>query len=388
MPEWPATLDVAALVTAGWRPTPFRQFILKIHSRCDLACAYCYVYEQADQSWRARPRHMSREIAKLTAGRIAEHVTAHRLDAVQVVLHGGEPLLAGPERIGELVRLLRAEIPARVDVVAQSNGTLLTERYLDLFAGLDLGVGVSLDGTAEAHDRWRRTADGRGSHHRVAAALERLNSPAYRRLFRGLLCAVDPANDPVETYRALLAFDPPTIDFLLPHATWGAPPVRASATPYADWLIEIFAHWYATRPTAVRLFDEILLLWLGGASATEQVGLSPAAMVVVETDGEIEQSDILKVAYPGAPSTGLHVRDDSFDKALRGAGVAARQIGVLALAEECVACPVGQVCGGGHYAHRYRPGRGFRNPSVYCPDLLRLIMHIGDTVRADLKESR
>ncbi|MEV0582830.1 FxsB family cyclophane-forming radical SAM/SPASM peptide maturase [Nonomuraea sp. NPDC050310] len=375
-------------MTDGWRPTPFRQFILKIHSRCDLACAYCYVYEQADQSWRGRPKRMSHDVAKLTSARIAEHVLTHDLDSVEIILHGGEPLLAGPDSIGELVRLLRAEIPARVDVVTQTNGTLLTERFLDLFAELDLGVGVSLDGTAEAHDRWRRTADGRGSHHKVAAALERLGSPAYRHLFRGLLCAVDTANDPIETYEALLAFDPPTIDFLLPHATWADPPVRAAATPYADWLIEIFTRWYGTRPAGVRLFDEILLLLLGGASATEQVGLSPAAMVVVETDGEIEQSDILKVAYAGAPGTGLHVRDDSFDEALRRPGVVARQLGRLALAEQCTNCPVGRVCGGGHYAHRYRPGSGFRNPSVYCPDLLRLITHIGDTVRADLKEPR
>lgn len=384
VPEWPATLDVAALVTGGWRPTPFRQFILKIHSRCDLACAYCYVYEHADQSWRDRPRRMTPDTVKLAASRIAEHVETHGLASVEIVLHGGEPLLAGPEWTGDLVRTLHAEIPARVEVVTQTNGTLLDDRFLDLFAELDVGVGVSLDGTAEAHDRWRRTPDGRGSHARVAAALERLASPRYQRLFRGLLCAADPANDPIETYRALLAFAPPEIDFLLPHATWAAPPVRTTTTPYADWLIAIFDEWYRARPAGVRLFDEILLLLLGGASTTEQVGLSPAAMVVVETDGQLELSDILKVAYPGAPSTGLHLLRDSFDDALLLPGVAARQIGASALAEQCAACPVRNVCGGGHYAHRYRPGSGFRNPSVYCPDLLRLITHIGDVVRADV----
>ena len=32
-----------------------RQFLLKVHSRCNLACDYCYVYQHADQSWRTRP---------------------------------------------------------------------------------------------------------------------------------------------------------------------------------------------------------------------------------------------------------------------------------------------------------------------------------------------
>jgi uncharacterized protein len=43
------------------------------------------------------------------------------------------------------------------------------------------------------------------------------------------------------------------------------------------------------------------------------------------------------------------------------------------------------VCGGGHYAHRYRPGRGFANPSVYCPDLIRLIGHIRERVQIDIE---
>jgi uncharacterized protein len=51
--EWPATLDVVALRAEGWAPVPFQEFIVKIHSRCDLACDYCYMYEMADQSWRA-----------------------------------------------------------------------------------------------------------------------------------------------------------------------------------------------------------------------------------------------------------------------------------------------------------------------------------------------
>jgi uncharacterized protein len=47
----------------------------------------------------------------------------------------------------------------------------------------------------------------------------------------------------------------------------------------------------------------------GGAADTEVVGLGPARMVVIETDGSIEQADTLKAAYDGAPATGLHVGD-------------------------------------------------------------------------------
>lgn len=388
VPEWPATLDVEQLLEEGWRPTPFREFVLKINSRCDLKCRYCYMYEMADQSWRSQPRRMSARTVADVAARIAEHAETHALPSVQIVLHGGEPLLAGPEFIRGLVTAVRARTPARVDVYLQTNGVLMDAGFLKLFDELDIRVGVSLDGDATAHDRHRVRPNGRGSHEAVVRALQELTSEPFRHLFSGLLCTIDPRNPPVDTYHALLRFEPPAIDFLLPHGNWSAPPPgrvpRAPETPYGDWLIAIFDRWYPSGPpTRIRLFHEIMKLLLGGRSATEQVGLSPVAVAVVETDGGIQQSDVLKSAYDGAAETGLHVSRDSFDQALRLPWVAARQIGARALSEQCASCRIHQVCGGGLYAHRYHAGRGFREPSVYCPDLYRLITHIRRRLRAD-----
>nr|MDT0526727.1 FxsB family radical SAM/SPASM domain protein [Streptomyces sp. DSM 41633] len=78
---------------------PFREFVLKVHSRCDLACDHCYVYEHADQSWRTRPKTISDEAVSWTARRLAEQAATHALPSVAVILHGGEPLLAGPARL-------------------------------------------------------------------------------------------------------------------------------------------------------------------------------------------------------------------------------------------------------------------------------------------------
>lgn len=125
-------------------------------------------------------------------------------------------------------------------------------------------------------------------------------------------------------------------------------------------------------------------LLLGGTSRSELVGTTPSSLIVIETDGSIEQADTLKSAYDGAPVTGLHIDCDPFDAALRLPAIVARQLGLNALAECCTACSLRQVCGGGLYPHRYRSGEGFRNPSVYCPDLFRLIVHIRERVVADL----
>lgn len=380
----------------GWKPTPFRDFVLKIHSRCDLSCQYCYMYQMVDQSWRSRPKRMSHETIAQLRDRIVEHVRNHSLESIRLILHGGEPLLAGKDLIRHTVTTIRDALGPGVDtgVTIQTNGVLLDAAHLKLFDELDIRVSVSLDGDADAHNRHRRKANGDGSHAAVVRGLEQLTSPTFQHLFSGLLCTIDPRNSPLSTYEALLRFKPPAIDFLLPHGNWTAPPpgrvIGSTETPYGDWLAAVFDRWYRLprQETWIRLFGEIMSLLLGSHSATEEIGLSPVALVVVETDGSIEQADSLKSAYKGAPATGLHVGRHSFDEALRLPAIVDRQIGKQALSANCLSCRIHEVCGGGLYAHRYRAGNGFDNPSVYCPDLLRIINHIRNAVGPDIAALR
>ncbi|MGW0531602.1 radical SAM protein [Streptomyces sp. NPDC003032] len=118
-----ATLDPAA-----HRPVPFRQFVLKVHGRCNLDCSYCYVYRSPDASWRERPARADTTVMRRTAARVAEHVTRHRLPRIRIEPHGGEPLLTGPDAAIAYAREVRDAVPAdcRVTATVQTNGTLLT----------------------------------------------------------------------------------------------------------------------------------------------------------------------------------------------------------------------------------------------------------------------
>ena len=381
-----------ARLAAGWVPYPIHSFVLKVHSRCDLACDYCYMYRSQDRSWRTQPRTMAPATLERTAERIAEHLSAHGLTEAGVVLHGGEPLLAGDSALTRTVRALRAAVGDRVrlHLSLQTNGIRLTSQRLDLCGELGLRIGVSTDGGRAAHDRHRRGADGRGSHARVEAALRLLASEPYRPLFGALLCTIDLRNDPVRTYEDLLTHRPPAIDFLLPLGTWHTPPPgldpAGRRTPYADWLWSVFERWYAApaKETSVRLLDDLMALLLGTTPQTEALGLAPVRYAVVETDGSLAQDDTLRTAYEGATRTGLDIWHHSFDTLLHHPGVAARQWGAEGLCAQCRACPLHRVCGGGHYATRYRRETGFANPSVYCGELAELIGRVRGRLEGDL----
>ena len=387
---WPyRDLDIAKLSATGWRPTPFHDLVLKVHQRCNLACSYCYVYTHADQSWRDRPAQMSEEIWRATAENLGRHVRAHDVGEVRVVLHGGEPLLFGADRLVEVAQYIRSCLPAGCasEIGLQTNGVLLTNSVLATLHRQDIKVGVSIDGPPAVHDRNRVRPNGSGSFTAVRAGLELLRSPEHRALYAGLLCTISLDVDPIECFDQLGEFEPPMIDFLLPHANWQQPPVRPEQTQaaYGTWLVAAFDRWYdGSHDIRVRLFEDIIRLLLGGWSRSEQVGLSPNAVLVVETDGSIEQVDALKSAYAGACGLGLNVRHDELDAALADPGIIARQIGREAMSDQCGACPVMRVCGGGHYAHRYGRQTGFLNRSVYCADMRHLIEHVNGRILVDV----
>ena len=170
------------------------------------------------------------------------------------------------------------------------------------------------------------------------------------------------------------------MDFLLPHATWDDPPVRTQVrtAEYADWLIAIFDRWVADgRPFGVRTFESILSTLTGGRPLTEALGLTPSDLAVVETDGSYEQVDSLKRAYDGAPETGLTVFTDSAGHGGAASGDRRPAAGPERPVRDLPGLPAGQQL-------RRRPlhpsiplGHGrFANPSVYCPDLFKLITHI------------
>nr|WP_237536313.1 FxsB family cyclophane-forming radical SAM/SPASM peptide maturase [Streptomyces sp. SID5785] len=395
-------LDVGALRRSGVGPVPFRQFVLKVHSRCNLACSYCYVYEGADSTWRDRPVRVPPATMRRAAERIGEHARTHRLSSVRIDLHGGEPLLGGPGPLVRYVDAVRAEVPAgcQVEAGVQTNGTLLTPQALTRLATAGIRVGLSLDGGTSQHNRLRAFHSGRPSWPAAMRAARLLAE--HPDSYAGVLCTIDLANDPKDVLNSLLELRPPGLDLLLPHNNWTVPPTgvapadprklgfpHSRATPYGDWLAEAFDLWWEHPEPSVRirLFGEIIALLLGQPSATEVVGLSPVAAVVIDTDGTIEQVDSLKTAYAGAPVTGLDVRHNSFDEALDHPGIVARHLGLDALGPECRTCPLARVCGGGNYAHRYLARSGFRHPTVYCADMARLIRHVSDRVLAEIGDS-
>lgn len=373
---------------------PFSLFIFKIVSPCNLNCTYCYEYNLGDDSWKRQPKVMSVAVAEQATRRIRAHLEQHRLKGITIVLHGGEPLLAGIEHLQKLVTAIRSilEPDFFVEFGTQSNGVLLTPEFLAFFEKERFQIGISCDGPPKANDLNRVYHSGRGSGADVERALEMLRG--HKCAGGGILCVIDLRNDPLEVWDYLASFDPPGVDFLLPHGHWDTrpggkedaqpTPHAAQPTPYADWLIPIFDQWFSgdRRNIRIRYFEEILEHLCGGPGCLESLGLGPATLAVVAPDGSYEAVDTLKSVMPGAHLLGLNVVEHCVEEVLAHPKVQFRQNGINALCDTCRGCRFVETCGGGYLPHRFSRERGFANPSVYCADLYKLIGHIRNRLRA------
>ena len=355
------------------------EFIVKVASRCNIDCDYCYEFNLGDDSWRRLPPFMTPEVAALVARRIAEHAVTHRLPVVSISFHGGEPLVLGATRLEELIRIFSGTLETDGIVCSfsiQTNGTLLTEKTLTVLKQHRVLVGLSLDGGRAHNDRHRKSKLGNTTFARSVEGVRRLIRVAPD-LFAGVLAVIDINNDPVEVVDELYALGARNVDLLLPHHNWSAPPPKSACdgTDYADWYHRAWEHWTGGRWPGlnIRFLENLVRRLVGHPGIYEQMSLSPANLVTINTSGGLEQVDTLKSVGQGAQDTGLHLATHSFDDVLLTREYATRCFPMAALCRTCLECEVVDVCVGGYLPHRFESTTGFDNPSVYCGDLKKLI---------------
>ena len=354
--------------------------LLKVASRCNLDCSYCYIYHMADDGWRGQPKHMSDAVQEATVHQLSELYSCqgHRL---HVVLHGGEPLLIGPKRMLKLCSMLRSALPDPCEVHVQTNGVLLTEEFLDIFVRFDVGISISIDGPSDVHDRFRVDKRGQGSYDRVRSAIALLTAREdARSLFSGVLAVVDPSSNPSSVYSSLKATGAPSIDFLVRdgnHTHLPEGKASPTSTEFGTWMSETLDIYLSDpTPPRVRIFDDMLRLIMGGESNKEGVGTADYGILVIDTDGSINKNDTLKVAHNAADrfdQVSWNILSDTLVDVVQSNAYLDYYLQQRPTAPKCRRCSELHVCGGGMVAHRWSDDRGFNNPSIFCSDQLLLI---------------
>lgn len=170
-------------------------------SQCNLDCTYCfYLHKETLLQQPKRPR-MSEALLELY---IKQYIEAQTGPSVEFTWQGGEPTLMGIDFFEKVIEIQNKYKKANQEIFndLQTNGTLLNDEWCQFLKKHNFLVGLSIDGPAEYHDKYRYSKTKQPTFERVmkaVALLHKHNVPF------NALCVVnrDNAKAPLDVYRFL-----------------------------------------------------------------------------------------------------------------------------------------------------------------------------------------
>lgn len=351
--------------------------VLKVASRCNIDCTYCYEYNRGDTSWKQQPKKFSLENSVILSERINEYARTNTITHFNVVFHGGEPALAGSQHLDQVMTCLedRCTIPLRFGM--QTNGTLVNSELINVLKKHNVRVAVSIDGTEYAN-RHRIDHDGKPTWARAIKGIVALKGAG---LFSGIQVVIDGYERPEDILATLMQFSPPEIELGQPFGTFDNPPQAFSNdTSLGEWLLRAFVCWVSTPSlvgTRVIILADALRAVLSDESISEWFPTRPPGYLIVAADANLEGLDTLKISGDAGRILNLNIREHSFEQALQHPQIQMRARQTVERPDACQQCAIKEWCNGGYYPTRHMQGSGFNNKSIYCSDWMTLFDGIG-----------
>jgi len=374
-------LSVCSTIADGSDNFPaLNEFIIKLTSRCNIRCRYCYWFE--DPEVLKQPKRMSEKVWRHFVERLAEHIERFQLERVDIALHGGEPALFPSYEADELCRAILKVAEAngcRIQLSMQSNGLLLDNDWRDLIQRHSIQMGVSLDGNQLMHDANRIDHRGRGTFRRTIQAVDFLrqrNIPVH------ILSVIHPQVD-VDEFLTLVVkrLAITELALLLPHSHHDMP--TEALSEYLCHFFDRYLDYWVEQGLNIRFFDDLMATLLGGRAKTEGWGYITTA--TLNCDGGLEATDDLRMA-PLSMKSGFNVMENDLQRLTQDPLWQEVYYQSFQLATPCLSCELKNSCGGGPLVSRWSASNRFANPSVYCQTYQKLLAHMESRLRPLLEQ--
>ncbi|MBQ9121446.1 MAG: SPASM domain-containing protein, partial [Clostridia bacterium] len=245
----------------------------------------------------------------------------------------------------------------RISNSIQTNGILLEENWAEFLAENRFLVGLSLDGTREAHDSLRVDGDGGGTYDSVVRCAELL---AQRGVEFNILCVVNRfvARYPRKVYQALKKYG--YIQFIPCFDGLSGEKKPFSLTPerYGEFLCGVFDRYYEDftdgNYVSIRNFDNYVQMRMGMPPESCAMMGRCACLPTVEGDGSVFPCDFYVLDEYRLGNVHTH----SFDEMIRSEAAQRFTENSSAASEECRVCPYFALCRGGCRRERAPNPRG------------------------------
>lgn len=349
---------------------------------CNLDCAYCFYLKKSKLFKQTSVHRMSLEIQD----ELIRQVMQQSCKNVSLTWQGGEPTLMGLDFYKRAIELEKKYGHNQmVGNGLQTNGVLLDKKWTSFLSKYKWLVGISLDGPAHMHDRYRLDRRQKGTHKQVeenAILLQKEGVAA------NAMCALTSYSIqfPDELYEYFKDLGYTFMQFIPIAETDKNSPTRAadfsvSAVDYGNFLIRIFDLWRAdfvngVPTTSVRHFESVFYSYVGMEAPECTMQKECGSYVVVEHNGNVYSCDFFV-----EPKWKLgNINDDRIINMLNSKTQQKFGTAKAEWPRECRTCIWLRNCSGGCTKDRIKDPENLRNPR-FCTSNKMFFKHADPILR-------
>ena len=293
----------------SFHSSPFGMIAKPGGSICNLACDYCYYLEKKE----LYPSHTHKMSDEVLEAFISQYISSQPTQTVSFVWQGGEPCLLGLDFFRRVIvfqqKYARGKI---IENSLQTNGTLLNDEWCAFLKKHNFLTGISIDGPAEYHNRFRKNRAGKPTFREVIRGVELLKK--HEAEFNTLTTVNSHnVNHPLEVYHFLKSIGSHFMQFLpvvervsvekqdsglalVPNKYKEEAEVTDfSVDPlkFGKFMTSIFDEWvrYDVGYYFIQLFDTTLANWVGEQPGVCMYAASCGHAGTIEFNGDVYSCD-------------------------------------------------------------------------------------------------
>ncbi len=318
---------------------PLSLLIKPASGLCDFRCRYCFYSDVMARREKALYSMMSLD----TLETIVRRAAAYADGSASFAFQGGEPTLAGLDFYEKLVELQhKYAFRCNVSNCIQTNGGSIDGEWARFLKKNDFLVGLSIDGTKQAHDQNRVDINGCGTYDRAIKAAEMLKSHGVQ---FNILCVVNSENvkHPEETYNSLKEYG--FIQFIPCIDDTGKN--TPTAHEYGEFLIRTFDFYRQdienSSYVSVRTFDNYISMLKGRRPENCAMNGRCTCYILIESNGDTFPCDF----YALDTWKLGNINDNTFFEMLNSKRAKEFVSSSVYVQPECRACRYYSLCRGG-----------------------------------------
>lgn len=382
------TISLQEAIHRSEGPLAFNLMIKPAGSLCNLDCHYCYYLDKAEIYGGRQPRMSLEMLEKLTK----EYIAANDVPEVTFNWHGGEPLVMGLDFYKKAVEFQKQYADGKIiHNTLQTNGTMITWETADFFAQNNFLLGISIDGPADIHDKFRKDKGGHPTFEKVIQGLLTLRQAGvdfntmstinkasegrglevYQFMkyigsrYMQFMPVVEHVKYPTDKDgRIIKKARPYIVDPNEPQARIA--PWSVSSQGFGKFMCDIFDYWVRNDVGQyfVNLFDAALAGYCGAQPGTCAYAATCGGNTVIEHNGDVYPCDhFVYSKYLIGNINDRSLRDMARSEEQYKFGLEKRNN----LPARCFACKWGKICHGECPKHRFnRTENGDTGLSALC----------------------